>query len=214
MIIDNLSKFGFAILIKDKKGPTVKNAFHQFLLKYKRKPDILGTDAGKEFTNREFQDLMQVLNIKHLIFYDDTHAVLIERWIKTIKEKINKYMTHNNTKRFIDVLPQFIMNYNRSIHSRTKYRPIDVTQENSNDVYKNLYKMHTTQEISKFEIGDKVRVALSKNAFTRGFTPTYSNEIYTIKEIYNTSPYLKYQIVDYDGIRIRGSFYSTQLIKV
>ena len=59
MVIDNLSKFGWAIPIKDKSASTVKKAFLSILRQSKRKPLILSTDAGKEFTNSSLKKYLK-----------------------------------------------------------------------------------------------------------------------------------------------------------
>src|SRR5690606_42124127 len=61
-IIDILSKYAWAIIIKDKSALSVCNAFEQLFQKVK--PKLLWTDSGKEFYNKKFQELLQKHNIK------------------------------------------------------------------------------------------------------------------------------------------------------
>ncbi len=49
--------------------------------------------------------------------------MIIERFNRTIRDKINKYMIAYKTNRFIDVLPELVENYNNSIHSSIKITP-------------------------------------------------------------------------------------------
>jgi len=72
---------------------------------------------------------------------DFSKAAVVERWNRTIKEKINKYLTFKKTNRFVDVFDKFITGYNNSIHSRTEFKPIDVNSSNEKLVYRNLYKI-------------------------------------------------------------------------
>ena len=51
-VIDNYSKYAWVILLKDKKGTTITNAFQKFLDKSKRKPNEVWVDKGNDFYNR------------------------------------------------------------------------------------------------------------------------------------------------------------------
>ena len=54
--IDVFSKYAWAIPVKNKGGPEMKNAFELLFQMSKRpKPDKLQTDSGKEFLNKEVQ---------------------------------------------------------------------------------------------------------------------------------------------------------------
>jgi len=214
IIIDNLSKFCWGVPLFAKTGPEVKRAFVKVVNQSKRKPMILATDAGKEFTNREFKHYLNWRHIKHLVVKDSSHAVIAERLIRTLKEKIQKYMTYNNTKRFIDVFSDIINGYNHSLHSRTKFRPADVNSTNERVVYRNLFKTRRPVEKSRINIGDSVRIALRREVFDKGYLPNYSNEKFTVYKIYFTSPFYKFRVRDSKGVIVRGSFYEKELIKI
>ena len=152
--------------------------------------------------------------IKHLILRDNSYAVLVERWIRTLKEKIHKYLTYNKTKKFIDVFDIIINNYNNTKHTRTKFKPVDVNKLNENIVFRNLYRIKTPLKKSNINIGDKVRLALIRGPFDKGYLPNYSNEIFTVYKIYYTSPFLKFRVKDKSNNIVRGSFYDKELIKI
>ena len=214
IVIDNLSKYCWAEPLLNKNGPTVKKAFLKIFRLSQRKPMILATDAGKEFTFRELKHYFRWRNIKHFVVRDDSHAVIAERLIRTLKEKIQKYITFNKTNRFIDVFPDIINGYNKSVHSRSKFKPVDVNTDNERQVYRNLFKTRHPIEKSRISIGDKVRIALSREVFDKGYLPNYSKNIYTICKIYYTSPFHKYRVKDAKGVIVRGSFYEKELIKL
>jgi hypothetical protein len=214
MVIDVLSKFGWAEPLLDKKAETVKKAFLKIFRSTHRKPNILSTDAGKEFTNRSLKKYIKWRKIKHLVVLDQTKASIVERWNQTILNKIEKYKNFNKTKRFIDVLPQIISNYNNNVHSRTKFKPIDVNKSNEKIVYRNLYNFKQNIEIPKLKIGDYVRVFLLRGPFDKGYRQNFSKEIFRIQKMYNTSPFVKYKLKDKKGNILRGSYYSKELVKV
>ena len=59
-----------------------------------------------------------------------TKANYIERFWRTLRVRIHRYMHENNTNRFIDKLPMFIKSYNNTFHGTIKTRPSDITFEN------------------------------------------------------------------------------------
>ena len=214
MVIDNLSKFGWAKPIKNKKAETVKKLFLEILRESKRKPTILTTDPGKEFTNRALNKYLKWRRIKHFIARDHSKAAVVERWNRTIKEKINKYLTYKKSNRFIDILENIINAYNNTIHSRTKYKPLDVNATNERIVYRNLYKIRTVLEEQKYRIGDKVRLFLIRGKFDKGYLPNFTKEIFFVHKILFTSPYYKYKVRDKKGIILRGSYYAKELLNI
>ena len=64
VIIDNFSKFGFTVSLKDKNPQTIKDPFENILSSSKRKPGLIETDRGKNIYNNTFQDFLNKNNIK------------------------------------------------------------------------------------------------------------------------------------------------------
>ncbi len=215
MVIDVLSKYGFVYLLKNKKPLSIKTGLNSIISKSKRKPKILTTDAGTEFNNIILKKYLKYKKISHFITRNtEVKAAVVERWNRTIKEIIFKYLHHYKTKRFIDVLQNIVDNYNNTIHSRTKFKPIDVNKNNELIVYNNLYNVSTIQQKVKFKIGDKVRIRRIKTTFEKGYLPNWTKEVFTIKKILNTSPYIRYIIQDNNEEEIIGSFYDKELLLI
>jgi transposase InsO family protein len=73
-------------------------------------PEIIYCDEGSEFTNHKFKELMKDNNIQ--IIYTLTHAPVVERFNRTLKMMLEKYMQVSKSKTIINVLPKIIKNYN------------------------------------------------------------------------------------------------------
>ena len=65
----------------------------------------------------------------------------------------------------------------------------------------------------KFKVGDHIRIAKYKNNFAKGYTPNWSEEIFVIKEIENTVPWM-YVIHDLNGEEIIVTFYEKELQEI
>ena len=71
VILDNYSKYFWAIPLKNKKSQTITNEFMKFLSKSKRRPLKLESDRGKEWYNSVFQNFLTAKNIHHFSRFTD-----------------------------------------------------------------------------------------------------------------------------------------------
>ena len=62
----------------------------------------------------------------------------------------------------------------------------------------------------KFKVGDHVRISKYKNIIAKGYTPNWSEEIFVIKKVKNTVPWI-YAINDPNSEKIIGIFYEKEL---
>ena len=87
-------------------------------------------------------------------------------------------------------------------------------KKNEGVVYFNLYgDMETLKQKPKYKVGDKVRISKYKRkVFDKGYTPNWSEEIFTVDEIQSTVP-VTYRLKDLRGEEIKGSFYQPELLK-
>ena len=49
VVIDNFSKFGWIIPLKNEDAITIKDSFENNLIRSRRRPNLIGNDRGKEF---------------------------------------------------------------------------------------------------------------------------------------------------------------------
>ena len=185
VIIDNFSKLGWTIPLKNKNALTIKDSFENILLSSKRKPNLIETDRGKEFYNNIFQDFLNKNNIKLYSRNSSYGAVFAERFNRTIRDLLKKIVFEQGDANWIDVLPTITNQYNNRIHSSTKLTPTQASLEkNEGYVYKNL--LDKRKKIKpKYEIGDLVRTADLKKTFSKGDTTNWSYKLYKITEIIN-----------------------------
>jgi len=209
--VDVFSKRAFAIPLKDKRGSSVAEAFEKIFKE--RTPVFLQSDRGSEFLNSQVQDVFKKYNIKHYwSFNDDIKAACVERFNRTIKTRLFRYMTSRHTKRWIDVLNAFIDSYNKSFHRTIGMAPIDVTLENSQQIADRMYPLKTKTHW-KFQVGDKVRISRYKNIFEKGYLQNWSEEIFVIAIRHESNP-PTYGLKDLLGEEIKGRFYEQELQKV
>ena len=210
LVIDTFSKYGWIVPLKNKKAQTIVKALKEIFKESGRRPDKLWTDKGTEFFNKDVKDLVYLYATEN-----EEKSSIAERWIRTMKEKMFKYFTDNNTNKYIDVLPDLVEDYNNTVHSSTKFTPVEASKkENEFKVWRNLYpdRYKTSRLNPKFSEGDKVRITKKKGVLEKGYTARWTEEIFTIKEIRETNP-ITYIIKDLQGEEIKGTFYEPELQK-
>ena len=126
IVIDVYSKYVWAKPLKNKTGMEVAKNFELILKQLPSDPKLVQSDQGTEFYNKIFQKLLKQHNIKHYSVYSTMKACIAERFIRTLKNKIYRLFTEKGTHKWIDLLPTIIKQYNNTIHSKTKMKPVDV----------------------------------------------------------------------------------------
>ena len=151
--------------MKDKRGITITNAFQKILDESNRKPNKIWVDKGSEVYNRLMKLWLENNDTEIYSTHNEGEAVVAERFIGTLKNKIYKYMTSIPKNMYIDKLDDIVNKYNNTSHSIIKMNLVDV---------KSSAYLDSSQEInddSKFKDGDMVRISKYKNIFLKGYVP-------------------------------------------
>ena len=192
-IIDIFSKYAWVVTLKDKKGISIVKAFQIILKQSNKKPNKIWVDKGSEFYNAYFEKWLRDNDIVMYSTHNEGKSFIAERFIKTLKSKIYKYMTSISKNVYIDKLDDVVDEYNNTYHTTIKMKPIDVKD--------NTY-INTSKEINnkdpEFKVGDRVRISKYKNIFAKGYMPNWSEEVLVIKKVKNTIPWT-YVINDLNG---------------
>ena len=139
--------------------------------------------------------------------HNDGKSVVAERFIRTFKNIIYKYMTSVSKNVYIDKLDDIANKVSNTYHSTIKMKPVDVKP----NTYVGSCK-ETNDKDPNFKIGDIVRISKYKNIFTEGCTPNWSEEVFAIKKFKNPVPWT-YVINNINGKEIVGTFYEKELQK-
>ena len=134
-------------------------------------------------------------------------SVVAERFIRTLKNKIYKYMTSISENVYIDKLDGIVKKYNNTYNTSIKMKPVNVKDNTYID-----FKKEVNDKNPKFKVGDHVRISKYKNIFAKGYIPNWSEEIFIIKKIKNTVPWT-HVINDLNGEETIGTFYENELQK-
>ena len=92
----------------------------------------------------------------HLI-HNEGKSVVAERFIRTLKTRIYKYMTSVSKNVHIDELDDKVNEYNNTYHRTIKMKPVDVKDNTYID-----FKKEVNDKDHKFKVGDHVRISKYK----------------------------------------------------
>ena len=189
IVIDNFSKYLFAIPLKNKYSQTITNEFSNILTKPKRKPLKLESDRGTEFYNSIFQNFLKGKNIQHYSRYTDKGPSIAERVIRNIRNLLKKPVFLAGNAKWLSELSTVVNKYNNTTHSSTKMIPVQASKKvNEKIVYSNLQDRRDKQ-LPKNILGQLVRTADIKRVFSKGDSTNWSYKLYTITEvIHDTIP--------------------------
>jgi hypothetical protein len=182
------TRFAYAYYSKDKNMITILN-----MLKDMEKKTVINAitcDEGTEFNNREFIKYCDENDIELYIVKNDSHKLgIINRFHRTIKDKLTKYFIAKDTVKWIDIIDKIIFNYNHTINKGIGIEPYKVNNFIEHEII--LWKRKETELFNNknedFNIGDKVRIINKKILFNDKMLPNYSSTVFTVRKVLKNS---------------------------
>jgi hypothetical protein len=216
--IDVFSRFAHAQPTKTKSGLEVKQAIDKMIEDYAAAaviPRHVQTDLGKEFYNSHVQGYFKKCKINHYTVNSQFKAALVERFNRTLREKLTRYFTYTGKKVWYKVLPSLIDTYNKTKHRGIfNMRPIDITPATEMSLWK-LQQNEGKTKSSKsaiIHLQNYVRISkLVNSPFKKNFDQNWSDEVFRVIRIDTTMSPTMYVLEDMDKNVIVGKFYKDEL---
>lgn len=183
------TRYAYASKSKSKTKEEIMN----FIEKMEKQTPInsITCDKGKEFENSEFIDFCKRNNIALFFVKEDSHKLgVINRFHRTIKNKLSKHFVATNSVNWIDAIDYIIKNYNESFHRGIGMAPVEMNR------YFEINEIANKREYSdlikkkngvSFEVNDKVRLIRKRRIFEDKQLSKYGDVIYNVENIYNNS---------------------------
>ena len=215
--IDVFSKVGSVRHLKNKTSSEVIKALDS-IFNERGRPGKLQSDKGSEFRNASVQQFLKEHGVHHFVSEnDDVKCSIVERWHRTILEKLYRYFTKSNSRRYLEALPRLVSAYNKSYHRSIGTSPFSVSKENEEKVWQRLYGA-TPQYIQSVKgalrkgpkVGDTVRLSETRREFKKGYLGSWTTETFLVIKVLQTTP-KTYRIQDESGEQIKGAFYKHEL---
>ena len=223
IFLDGYSRYVNVFQINSLKSqdvtPIIDSFFETNIYKYER----FFTDEGQEFLNKNISKIYKKHGlIRYHTFNKEIKCSLVERFIRTLKRKIVKYITHFNDEKYTNILQDIVSTYNCTPHTWLKGKtPLEVhlmyRWEQIKHFSKLLYKDNKQDQNlvrKKLPSGTLVRLKDIKKQFSRSFHIQNTYEIFKVNKVNLNHIPITYSIVDLEGKKIDGIFYHQELIPV
>ena len=174
--------------------------FKNFLKESNRKPNKIWVDKGSEFYNNSFKIWLQDNDIEMYSRHYEGKSVIAERFIRTFKNKIYKYMTSISKNMYIDKLDDIVKKYNDTYHTSIKMKPFDVKDNTYID-----FKKEVNDKNPKFKVGD----LNTKNFLLKGICEIGQKKYSLLRKL--KILFHGHVINDLNGEEIIGTFYENEL---
>jgi len=178
-------------------------------VKMGKKPKRIYSDNEGAIRSNLFEEYCKEHNI-HLIF-TKTHAWAVERFIRTLRDKILKRLEYDNTKDFKQILFEVLLTYNnKDIHTSTGLTPNEARLDKNRLQVKLNLEMHRISKRSypELKINDKVKIYKKKGQFDKEFKSVWLKDVHTISDIKTSFGQNYYYIENFKQLFLRNDLLS------
>ena len=165
-MVDHFSKYGWIVVMSDKKAVTVLRAIKLCFVTH-GKPESFHTDNGSEFVNETLKTYLEKSGIHHIRGspYHPQSQGAVEAFNRTVQNflYLAKDMNGDNFE-LEDSIIDFLLHYNNRVHSTTKFSPYEIMEKRSeklimDKVRENTLNSRKTNKIEEFKLGQVVFVS-------------------------------------------------------
>ena len=228
-VVDILSKWAFGVPLRTKQGQAVTDGFHRIFEESNRHPQKLQTDKGKEFLNAQMKALLRRYNVQHFTYQNkEIKGAVVERFNRTLKARMERWMTNRNSRRWIDAIAGIITSYNKTEHRSIGMTPTNAmrTKQTEFEAMATLYKpsMASIRQAvrnrppktaeKRLKVGDLVRVSKYRHNFRyKAYEQGWTQEHFRVVAVLPRTPEV-YRIVDMQDEPVYGTFYRQELQRI
>lgn len=214
MVVDIFSRKNWVKAQKTLTAEETARSLDEIIQSMPYLPSRFASDRGNEFAQTHpaiFRILVEKYGMLIYKLGGAHKASMAERFIRTLKTRLQRHFTENNTFRWVDVLPKLSEAINNSVNRSIGMAPNSVNNENRKEIFNKLYGLKKAPPICRFSVGDKVRIPMVKNIFQKGYDANWSKEIYDVTHVYNDGDVCYYSLRTGDGQPLKRKYYNEEL---
>ena len=217
--IDVFSKVANAVPLVNKTSKEMIRGLKILFREATQRPRSLQSDSGTEFLSQSVQKFLKEKGIHHFVTQNrEIKASVVERFNRTLKERLWRYFTRHKTLRYLKALPFLVGSYNKTHHRSIGLAPSEVSYANQERVWHSLYGPQKKKKKKKprpalLKRGDSVRLSHTRRTFKKGYLPSWTSEKFEVREVLRTTP-VTYKVADLSGETLLGTFYREELQRV
>lgn len=163
----------------------------------------IDSDSESSFMSRQFKLKLKTNDItQNLVPIGDKHRVgIVERFNGTVRQYLNRYKLAYKTTNWLKAIPDFIVNYNTSIHStldgQTPTEALTGPGATNHMINQTLDAGDKKYNRISFAIGDKVRLRIIHGIFEKKSTGVWTKTVHKIESIKGHDIYVDDRVEPY-----------------
>jgi len=215
-LIDVHSRYVWACAIRRKTSSDIITALKLIFKSYK--PRNLMSDSESGIMSKACQKFLRTNDVNHYTTNSPTHCPHIERYWRTLKSKLSRYMFAKRTQLWLEAVKKIVHALNRTVTRAHGETPYDVVHDPEAtlraDIKMFSYKDYKTSA-RPLSLGQLVRISTVKRGFQKEGDGGWGNEVFKISRVKRThGEPIMYLLKDQGDEPIRGAFYRDELQKV
>lgn len=226
--IDAHSRKVWVEFLPNKDTETIRPALERIFVQMKEIPEMIMSDEEGAIMSKKIQSYFEQRGITNYGTYGKVHTPLAERVIRTLKTIFETVFEENNLSKNHNrntdekLFKKCVELYNNTVHKTIKMTPNEAFDAFQKNDLKKLHELRLAHEDfrirkepkTKFSVNDKVRVyKYSDSKFIKGYKQKWSDDIFTVKKVHNTSP-TTYSVIDDETGNIVKNYYANELLLV
>ena len=218
VVIDCFTRYLWTFPLKQITGKNVAKCLRELF--QETKPEKFCSDKGKEFLNRDVEQVMDEFDVENYTANGAHKSAFAESVNKTIKKIIIERCDHFNTNNWItdEILGGAMEIYLNGFHSGIDMSPVEAEKrENQRQLRRQNYEKYVEAEThrkqAKFKVGDTVRLAVIRTKFHRNFHQNYTQETWIISKVMTNLPQPRYRVKDENGEELDDVLHENELIR-
>lgn len=204
--VDVFSRYAFCYPQRSKSDSSCLESLTSLIKDCKRvgiTPYQIDSDSESSFMSRRFKSVLRTNRItQNLVPVGDKHRVgIVERFNGTVRGFLNRYKTAYRTTDWLSVIPDFLINYNTSVHSSLNGQTPTEALTGTGAVE---YMFDRTRKAAdkdynkeRFTVGDKVRLRVKHGLFEKRSTGLWTKTIHTVESVDGSDVYVNDRVEPY-----------------
>ena len=145
---DVFSRYIFTVPVRNKKASVVVTALKSVVEKSSRKPEILRTDKGSEFKNKQMASFLNEQGIHQIFTQNETKSNFAERAIQNLRAKMSRMFSQKNSFKYLKELQDITNGINNTPNrSLGNIEPSSVNKSNEDEVRLNAYLVRSNTKL-------------------------------------------------------------------
>lgn len=215
--VDVFSRKAESANLRTKSGKDIQKGFQQVFEKFGQKPRKIWFDQESGVVSGDTKNWLRQRQIELYHTFGLDKVSIAERFNRTQKSILYKYEMANPNNKWCDFVQEFVLKYNDTKHKSLGMTPNEAFSSKAKEALtKNLERYYQKRETKKsptvFKVGDRVRIFIKQETFSKGYQEKWSREVYVVSKVHPTNP-TTYIVKDSNGNDMIGGYYAQELLR-